>query len=70
MPGLSLNLSLTNLQKKNYNSLALGVWDFPNASATLTSFGVEVDKGRVTIQWGDNTQNNSISTTLTANHTY
>lgn len=72
MPGLSLDLKLTNLQKKNYNSIALEVWDITKGAGTvnLNNFAVELQQGRVTVQWGDNTQNTSGATTINANKTY
>lgn len=72
MPGLSLDLKITNLQQKNYNSLGLVVWDFANPSSgtTVTNFAIELKTGGCTIQWGNNKQTTSTSRTITANQTY
>ena len=72
MPSLGLGLDITNLQKKNYNSIALEVWDIekPLGSVTLNNFAIELKNDKATIQWGDNTQITSTSNTITASKIY
>jgi hypothetical protein len=71
MPGIISDLKITNLQRRNFNSIALELWDIPNPTAgTTVTLNVDLSKDKCTIQWGDNTQNTSTTKNITVGHTY
>lgn len=71
MPAFKNTLSLTDLSRRNYNSLELMIWDIPNnIAAVISNFNVTQNGTQITVAWGDKKTNTSTQKSFTVSHTY